>query len=437
METTRRTFFIRGAGAAAAAYRAAGAAPKLNAAGPNDAIGVGFIGVGIRGSYHLENFHHAPGVRAVIAADCFDGHLDYAKEATGSKIETTRDYQAVLSRKDVDAVVIATPDHWHARMVLDALAAGKHVYVEKPMTHSVEEGKKICDAADGSGKLVMVGAQGKTSPLVAKARELIKSGALGKVNMVRMGTFRNSPEGAWVYPIPEDASPRTIDWQRWLGSAPKRPFEAKHIFRWRCWWEYSGGVATDLWVHALTALHEMMDIKGPLSVVAQGGIFRFDDGRTCPDLLTGLYEYPGFMAEITADLGNSSRGDEFVIMGSEGTLRFGPGGVMVSYEPVPSPLAASGLNGWTKAAREKYVRSIYPGGQPTPLPPNKPAQTVAVERGLEHWEHFIKSLRDGTPSLETAEDGHRAAAAAHLGNLAYRQKRRIGWDAETSQVKEG
>jgi predicted dehydrogenase len=437
MESTRR-HFVRSAGAAAVFYKLAGPKPQLKAAGPNDQIGMGFIGVGIRGSYHLDIFKKTPGVRPIVAADCYDGHLAWAKETTEGKIETTRDYQAVLSRKDVDAVVVSTPDHWHCRMVLDALAAGKHVYIEKPMTYTIAEGKLVCDAVKKSGKLLMVGSQNKTSALTAKAREVVKSGALGKVNMVRLATYRNSPEGAWVYPVPEDASPQTIDWSRWLGPAPKHPFDAKRFFRWRSWWEYSGGVATDLWVHELTTMHEIMDVKGPKSAVAQGGIFRFDDGRTCPDLLTGLYEYPGFVLEITANLGNSNRNAGTVIMGSEGTMTFGRAGVTVAYEPAYSPVAWYGLNGWTKAAREKYLEPLgFGGGQRPPLPPTKAPETLKVERGFEHWEYFLKSLREGTPSMESAEEGHHAAGAAHLGNMAFRKKRRLQWDLASNKVSEG
>ena len=392
--------------------------------------------MGIRGSGHVTTFKAMPGVRLVVAADCYDGHLAGAKEATDGTIETTRDYHALLARKDIDAVVIATPDHWHLRMVLDALAAGKNVYVEKPMTWAIPEGKIIIDAVKKSGKLLMVGSQNKTSPLTAKAREVVKSGILGKVNTVRLATYRNTPEGAWVYPVPLDASPQTIDWNRWLGSAPKHDFDPKRFFRWRCWWEYSGGVATDLWVHELTTMHEIMDVKGPRSAAAQGGIYRFDDGRTCPDLLIGLFEYPGFVLEITANLGNSTAAQGMAILGSEGTLTTGRGGVQVTFEPAASPIAAYGLNGWTKENREKYLDSIgFGGGKRPQLPPTKPPQAFPVQRGLSHEELFIKSLRDGTPSMETAEEGHRAAGAAHLGNLAYRKKRMMRWDIETNKVE--
>lgn len=434
MESTRR-HFIRTAGATAVLYQLAGPKPQLKGAGPNDQIGVGFIGVGIRGSYHLDNFKKMPSVRAIMAADCYDGHLAWAKETTEGAIETTRDYHALLNRKDIDAVVISTPDHWHARMVLDSLAAGKHVYIEKPMTYTIAEGRQVCDAAKKSGKLVMVGSQMKTSTLTAKAREVVKSGVLGKINMVRLATYRNTPEGAWVYPIPLDASADTIDWMRWQGAAAKQDFDPKRVFRWRCWWEYSGGVATDLWVHELTTIHEIMDVKGPKSAVAQGGIYRFDDGRTCPDLLTGVYDYPGFMLEVTANLGNSNRtAGEILIMGSEGTLTTGRGGVQVAFEPVAGPVAYYGLNGWTRVNREKYLASL--GTLPKP-PATKPPATFPVERGLEHHEYFIKSIREGSPSMETAEEGHHAAGAAHLGNLAYRKKRRMRWDIETNKVTEG
>jgi predicted dehydrogenase len=438
MKTTRRSFFIKSAGATSIAYQLAGAAPAMKPAGPNDQLGVGFIGIGIRGSYHLDNFKQMPGVRALIAADCYDGHLDYAKEATEGAITTTKDYFDVLNRKDIDAVVIATPDHWHSRMVLDALAAGKHVYIEKPLTYTIAEGKAICEAAKKSGKMVTVGSQNKTSTLTAKAREIVKSGALGKINMVRLATYRNSPDGAWVYPIPADASSKTIDWNRWLGPAPKREFDPKRVFRWRCWWDYSGGVATDLWVHTFTTLHEILDVTGPTSAVAQGGIFRFDDGRTCPDLLTGVFEYPSFILENTCNLGNASRASEgIVIMGSEATMVVNDRNLNLTFESPASPVGWYGLNGWTRKAKGQYLESLglKPDAKPERSSP-KPAEVVKVQPGLEHWELFVKAIREGGQNPETPEEGHNAAAAAHLGNMAYRKKRRIAWDSKTNKVTE-
>jgi predicted dehydrogenase len=416
--------------AAPVVFKLAGGGARLRAAGPNDQITLGFIGTGIRGTQLLEAFTRIPGVRVTAACDVYDGHLERAREIVPNQLAATRDYHAVLGRNDVDAVVIASPDHWHRQMTLDALAAGKHVYIEKPLTWSIEQGKDIIAATKKSGKLLQVGSGAKTSALTAKAREIVKSGALGKVNMVRMENNRNSPEGAWVYPVPPDASPATIDWPRFLGPAPKRPFDADVFFRWRCWWEYSGGVATDLFVHLLSQMHEIMDVTMPKSVVSQGGIFRWDDGRTVPDYMESLYEYgEGFLASMYVNLGNSKALNGTVIAGSEGALMLGartPQGSsrMVLYpEPAPSSVQRYGSIAWPKAMREAYLAAETPGGR-------KPEKEIPVERGPSHYEHFVLSLRNGTPSKETAEEGHFAAAAAHMANAAYRKGRRVVWDGK-------
>jgi predicted dehydrogenase len=307
------------------------------------------------------------------------------------------------------------------------------------MTWNIAEGAQIVAAQKKSGKLVMVGSQSKTAPATLKAREIVKSGVLGKINMVRMSDHRNTPEGAWVYPIPANASPKTIDWPQFLGRAPKHEFDAKRFFRWRCWWDYSGGVATDLWVHLLTGMHEMMDAKAPQSVVAQGGIFRFDDGRSVPDLLSAVFQYDGFMVDVYSNLGNTRGNTGTIIMGSEGTLTFGQrGAITVNFEPPASPVAWYGLNGWPKALREQYLESMgFGGGKRPQLPAAKPAQEFKIERGLEHHEYFIQSLRENKPSRESAEDGHYAAGAAHLANMAFRKGRRMRWDIATNKVTEG
>jgi len=439
VKATRRSF--NRAIAATIVYKAVGPKPVLKAAGPNEQVAMGFIGCGIRGSYLFDEFGKIPGVRPIMVADLYDGHLQWAKE-TRPGIETTKEYRALLDRKDIDAVTIATPDHWHARMVLDALSAGKHVYCEKPLTWSIDEGKAVIAAQKKSGKLVMVGSQSKTSPAIAKAREVIKSGLLGRVNMVRMTNHRNSPEGAWVYPIPHDASPQTINWNQFLGQAPKIPFDAKRFFRWRCWWEYSGGVATDLWVHMLTALHEMMDVRAPRSAVAQGGIYRWNDGRSVPDVVSAVYDYDGFVLDISANLANArGNGNSIVVMGSEGTLTFGgreADRVVVEFEQAPSPVVWSGLNGWPQSHKDAYLNSLGFGGGKVPEPPPvKATQEFGIDRSLAHHEYFIQSLRENLPSKESAEDGHAAAGAAHLGNMAFRRGRRLNWDWSADKVTEG
>jgi hypothetical protein len=191
-------------------------------------------------------------------------------------------------------------------------------------------------------------------------------------------------------------------------------------------------------VHQLSFLHEMMDVKSVNSAVAQGGIFRFPDGRTCPDLLSGLLEYPNFIVEITANLGSSRRATEALVAGSEASLTLTSKGVLVTFEPTPGPIAYYGLNGWPKALIERYMESMgFGGGNRPVVPPTKPPQEFPMERGLDHNELFIKSLRDGSPSMETAEEGHNAAAAAHLANLSYRQGKKFNYDAQNFRVTEG
>ena len=438
MTDNRRQFLAKTG--AAVVYQLVASAPFLKAAAANDQIGLGFIGTGIQGAILMDNFIRMPGVRPVIVADLYDGCLQRAKEQNDGKIETTKRYEEVLGRKDVDAVVIATPDHWHKRMVLEALSAGKHVYIEKPMTWSIDEGKVIIDAVSRAKRMLQVGSQPKTSTLTAKTREVIKSGVLGKVTMVRMSNHRNSPEGAWVYPIPPDASPQTVDWDRFVGHTSKRPFDPKIFFRWRCWWEYSGGVATDLFVHLLTWLHEAMDVPAPRSVVSQGGLYHFHDGRTVPDVMNSIFEYDGFMADMYVHLCNGRAAQPTTIMGTQGTLVQQGSRLMLYPEPVAPEVQVYGSSSWPKEMRTAYFDKYgcMPDGKPkTPPPAPKEPEPIPVERGPSHYEHFILSLRDGKPSRENETEGHRAAAAAHLANMAYRKGRRVGWDYATGMVSEG
>lgn len=429
--TSTRRGFLRNSAAALGAAQAG-----LKAAA-SDRANLGFIGAGIRGSYLLRSFHAMPDVNAVAVADLYDGHLENAKEMTDGKIATGKDYRAILDRKDIDAVVIATPDHWHTRMVLDAVSAGKDIYCEKPMTWSIDEGLRVMKAMKASRRLIQIGSEAKSSELVAKAKQIVKSGALGKINMVRGVTYRNTEEGAWRYPIPPDASPQTCDWPRFLGSAPKIPWSPERFFRWRCWWEYSGGVATDLFVHLTTAINEVLDLKLPKNVVSNGGIYRWNDGRTVPDLMTSLYEYPqGLIVDLSVNLGNE-RGEGvrgLLFMGSEATMVVGARGatsIEIYPEPPSSGVQRYGINGWPKRMREQYFESMGWNANGTPkTPPAKPKdkEEIRVEPDPSrptHMGYFIKSVKDRTPTVEDAEEGHNAAAAAHMANLAYRQGRKI------------
>lgn len=397
-------------------------------------LNLGFIGSGIRGKQLIDEFLAVKGARGVAMADLYDGCLERGKEQLGDKIQTTKDYRAVLDNKDVDAVVIATPDHWHAKITLDALAAGKHVYVEKPMTWSIEEGPKIIAAAKNANKVLQVGSQAKTSTLTAKAKEIVASGALGKVNMIRMGNHRNNAEGAWVYPIPPDASEKTIDWPRFLGRSPKKPFDPKYFFRWRCWWEFGSGVAGDLFVHQFTTMHEIMGVKMPKSAVTQGGIFRWKDGRGVPDIMNSLLEYPeGFLVDVYVTQANSFAPRGILIMGDQGTLQAENNKLTLYPEPKYNEAQNYGSLNFPKRLRDEYLAKFASEGRPERPQPKE----ITVERGLTHNAVFVDSVLNGKPSRENAEEGHAAAGAAHLCNWAYRKAGRATYDPASNKIKVG
>jgi len=432
-----RRHFLNTAGAAVV-YKLVDSGFSLQAAAPNDQLGLGFIGTGVRGTYLLRKFQAIPGVRPVIVADLYDGYLLRAKQDTSGAIATTKDYREVLDNPEVDAVVIATPDHWHKRMILDSLAAGKHVYIEKPMTWSVEEGKEIIEAVERSGKILQVGSQHKTSALSLEARNIIKSGELGKVTMVRMANHRNTADGAWVWPIPPDASPETCDWERFIGPSPKRPWNPEIMFRWRCWWDYSGGVATDLFVHLLTQMHYIMDVKAPKSAVSQGGLYRWLDGRNVPDVLNTIYEYEeGFVADMYVHLAASYPTRSTLIIGDDGTLEVESNRLVLHPFTHRPAVSSYGINAWTEEMKGAYREGLgyTAAGLPkTPLPPAREAKEIRVESRPSHYELFIISLREGKPSEENAVEGHYAAGAGHLANIAYRENRQVTWDPDAAIV---
>jgi len=237
----------------------------------NDNIQIALIGAGGMGQGDAHMATSLPGVRLVAASDVYDGRLERCREIYGRDILATRDYREVLARKDVDAVIVGTPDHWHAKITIDALNAGKDVYCEKPMVQKIADGHAVIEAQKKTGRILQVGSQYVSSVVYAKVRDLLKEGSIGELNMVEAVLDRNTAIGAWQYSIPPDASAATVDWDRFLGSAPKRPFDAMRVFRWRNYRDYGTGVAGDLFVHLLSGLHFATGSLGPARIYATGG----------------------------------------------------------------------------------------------------------------------------------------------------------------------
>src|SRR5271170_3644365 len=352
------------------------AVPQNEPAGPvaaNDHIQLALIGAGIQGQGDTHTAIQVPGVKLVAVADCYQGRLDHSKEMWGDDIFTTKHYEEILARKDVDAVLIATPDHWHKQVAIDAMKAGKDVYCEKPMIHLYEDGPEMIEAARSTGRIIQIGSQRVSSEIYKKAKELLAAGAIGQLNLVNARWDRNSAMGAWDYTVPLDASPETCDWPRFLGSAPKIPWNAEHFFQWRKWKAYGSGVAGDLFVHLFSGTHFITGAKGPTRAVASGALRFWKDGRDAPDVMLGIFDYPeGFNLSLRVnfvDGGEESEG--LIFTGSEGTMEIGNGKVSVTRAPRekgPGVTVGTFAEAMQKEVTEAYEKK-YPKEHPTGLPP--------------------------------------------------------------------
>ncbi len=416
---------------------------------PGDKIQFATIGVGIMGTSDTLAAIRAPaGTRLAAVADVYQGRLDRARERWGKDIFTTRDYREIIDRKDIDAVIVSTPDHWHARIAIEAMQAGKDVYVQKPMVRRWEDGLKVIEAANKTGRILQTGSQRVSSVVYKKAQDLFRAGAIGKLNMVEAWWDRNSAMGAWQYSIPTDATPANIDWDRFLGSAPKRPFEPIRLFRWRNYSDYGTGVAGDLFVHLFSGLHFITGAIGPARIFASGGLRFWKDGRDVPDIMLGLYDYPETAAHPAFNLSlrvnfvsgsGESSGVRFT--GSEGILTIGNGVTLARTPPETEPGMTAG--GFDEATRKLIVaeyRKKFPAQQ-TSWEAVKPSgdERWNAPRGysdqFEHHANFFAAVRSRKPVVEDAVFGLRAAAPALLSNLSQAQGGIIGWEPQTMQMK--
>ena len=408
---------------------------------PNDHIQVALIGAGGRGQGDARRAGEVPGVKVVAAADCYYGCLDHAKELWGKDILATRDYQEILARKDIDAVIIGTPDHWHMQVSVDAMNAGKDVYCEKPMIHLYSDGPKIIDTCRQTSRIMQIGSQRVSSMVYQKARDLLASGAIGKLNMVSAWWDRNSAQGAWDYTVPSDASPETCDWPRWLGTAPKIPFNPEHFFQWRKWKAYGSGVAGDLFVHLFSGTHFITDSHGPTRAMATGGLRFWNDGRDVPDVLVALFDYPqGFNLNLRVNfVDGGAEGEGFIFTGSEGTMVIGGGGV--SLTRVPRQSAPGYHLGQFSEAIQKRELDIYHQKYPVTLPAAEgmhgeekflPPQGYSDD--YDHMKNWINAIRTRQPVVEDPVFGFRAAGAALLSNLSYEKGQVVRWDPEEMKL---
>jgi len=444
MPSTRRHFLQ----ATGIAGLATGELAAQTVKSPNDRIQFATIGIGGMGNGDTHHASRSPGTKLVAVCDVYDGRLTRAREVYGNDIATTRDYREVLSRKDIDAVIIATPDHWHARISMDAMEAGKDVYVEKPMVQKWEDGKKVLETARRTNRILQVGSQRVSSIVYQKAQELFRSGAIGQLNMVEAWWDRNSAIGAWQYSIPTDASPQTIDWDRFLGAAPKRRFEAVRLFRWRNYQDYGTGVAGDLFVHLFSGMHFVTGATGPSRIFASGGLRFWKDGRDVPDLLLGIYDYdksdqhPAFNLALRVNFENGGQENSgFRFIGSDGVMAIGNGVTISKLPPEAEP--GFTIDTFTKATQAEFLkqyRDKYPlrKAEADAIKPVDEDRFVPPRDYNDHTDHFANwfgAIRSRKPVVEDALFGLRAAAPALLSNASYYSGKTLEWDPANCQVK--
>jgi predicted dehydrogenase len=418
-------------------------AAKVNYDNASDKITVGMIAVGARAVDLIEGVNNCEGTEIVAVCDAYKGRVERAIERIGGRVKAYKDYREIISNKDIDAVVISSPDHLHAHQMIDAMNAGKHVYIEKPLTYTVEEGIEIVKAAKRNKVAVQVGSTGVSSALSAKAKEIVASGKLGQITMLRAYNNRNSTEGAWLYPIPPDASKETVNWSMFLGPAPKRPFDLARFFRWRCYKDYSGGIPTDLFVHLCNSIHYIMGVDMCKSAMAMGGLYRWKESRDVADTINASLEYPqGFMVNITSTFNNQKgSGSSLTIHGTEGTLEFG------GEKLVFTPEIIQDNHGWVVRSWPSDLEKQYyddPENKFREQSWTRPSKAldageIFVSEGIDattvHFREFFDAVRKGTTTKEDAVVGHHAAACAHMVNMSIEQGKIVHWDADNDTIK--
>ena len=426
MSSQNRREFLQGsvaAGASALAAgtaTAAGAAPSASILGANERIRVGLIGCGGMGQADLRDFLKVEGVQCIALCDVDDSKTAETREwMTRQNAQppdlVTRDFRRVIDRPDIDAVIVGTPDHWHALPTVMACQAGKDVYVEKPLSISIGEGRAMVKAARKHNRVVQMGTQQRSAPHFAEAVEYVKSGRLGKIRLVRawayQGWMGNIPK------VPDSDPPAGVDYEMWLGPAPKRPFNKNRFhFNFRWYWDYSGGLMTDWGAHMIDIANWAMGIKAPGSALSVGGKFGFpDDAEETPDTQQVLWSFPEFSMlweHATAiDRGPEARNHGVAFHGNNGTLVVDRGG----WEVYPEVATVDG--------KPQYKLTAFP------------RRSVGNDQShLEHVKNFLNCMRTRQLPRSDVEVGHNSMIACHLGNIAFRLGRQIRWDADNERM---
>jgi predicted dehydrogenase len=427
-DTTRRAFLGTAALTAASYQRILGA---------NDRIGVGFVGFGLIGKQHVADFKKFGDVDIVGMCDTYKPRVDEALQYIGNpNTKGYSDFRKMYENKDIQGVVVATPDHWHALLTIMACAAGKDVYVEKPMTVFIDEGKWMIQAARKYNRIVTVGTQRRQGKGVAAAKKVVEAGTLGKIHSVRMSSFRNIYPGFGRTPVSDP--PAGFDYDMWLGPAPKKAYTAhRGIYHFRWFWDYSGGQMTNLGAHIIDQVLWIMNVKGPTLVTSTGGRYALEDDGETPDVQDASWVFPTFTMNCAIREANASRGDPGqVYLGTKGSMTMA-GGYQVASEQKIDP-----VNDIPKFQGQPIGGPVY---SDTPRTPWIQASSGGVESDSRYGtggedtmamneRDWLDSMRSRKRPLCEVEDGHRVSTTCNLANMSLRLGRSIRWDPEKEQV---
>ena len=417
----------------------------------NDTIRIGVIGYGIQGHNDLRTALKVPGVELAGICDLYTGRLENAREEFGKDLYTTINYKDLLDKKDIDAVLICTTDVWHARITIDALAKGKHVYCEKPMVYKISEGVPVIEAVKKSGKVLQVGSQRVSSIGYAKAKELLAAGEIGELNMVNAVYDRQSSIGAWEYTIPKDANAMTTNWDTFIEATAKMEFDAKKFFWWRAFKEVGTGVAGDLFVHLLSGSHFITNSYGPENIYSTGQFSYWNDGRNLPDVMSGVLQYPktkehaAFLMTLQVNFISGTGGQEVIrLVGSEGLIEVAGNNLTIKHSIMPE---APGIGGggdslftFSKSIQEEMQKE-YDAKWTVEQRKRKTKEDIIFKApmgynaNLDHFTNFFDAVRTGKPVTEDAVFGFRAAAPALACNESYFTKKIIKWDPVNMKLR--
>jgi predicted dehydrogenase len=422
----RRTF-TKGA----VAMGALAALPAASSAlGANDRVRLGFIGVGNRGDQLLDAFLVHKDAEVAALCDVYEPYLGPAREKAGGKAKLYHDFRKLLEQKDLDAIVVATPDHWHALQFVAACRAGKDVYVEKPLSLTIGEGKKMVEVAGETKRITQVGLHRRSTPFIQEAAKLLRSGAIGKLTVVKAYHLRNeSPQG--IGNPPDGEPPAGLDWDFWLGPAPKVPYNPNRcLYKFRWFSDYSGGQLTNFGTHYLDVIQWALGQDAPKAVFAAGGRYAIADNREIPDTMEAVWEYDGTLVTFSQFNANASagnvRGSELEFRGTKGTMLIHES---TGYEILPERVREVELPALSPLKRKENTEQARK---------TKPGMDAASVKGkadtADHARNFLDCVKSRRPTNCPVEVGHTSTRATLLAKIALKLGRRVVWDAQAERI---